>query len=440
MLSDDIILSVAGVGKCFHIYEKPSHRLVQFFFPSRKVYREFWALKGIDFSIEKGQSVGILGRNGAGKSTLLQIICGTLTPTTGKVSIRGRVAALLELGAGFNPEFTGRENVYICAAIYGMRREQIDAKYDLIVNFADIGEFIDQPVKTYSSGMYVRLAFAVIAHVDADILIIDEALAVGDAIFTQKCMRFLRDFKKRGVLFFVSHDITSVKNLCDQALWLSGGNLMKVGPAKDVCASYLAHIYQSQEKSVEPIPLTQKVQDAEFFDARREWINCSRLRNDIEIFRFSPENSTSFGAGGAIISNVVLLNEQQQPLSWCVGGELVTLRIDVHVQMALFSPIVGFTVQDKLGLPLFGDNTYLTYRDEPLSFEAGSDFSTTFQFHMPILMNGHYAIAVAVASGSQEEHVQHQWLNEALMFSSHSTSASTGLMGIPMKSIEILQG
>lgn len=439
MFSDEPILSVKGVGKCFHIYEKPSHRLLQFFLPSRKVHRDFWALRDISFSVGKGKSVGILGRNGAGKSTLLEIICGTLTPTTGSVDLRGRVAALLELGAGFNPDFTGRENVYVCAAIYGMSREQIDARYDLIVNFADIGDFIDQPVKTYSSGMYVRLAFAVIAHVDADILIIDEALAVGDAIFTQKCMRFLREFKKHGVLFFVSHDITSVKSLCDQALWLADGNLMKFGTAKDVCASYLAHIYQSQEKREEPAPLLSVMPETDFFDARREWVNQSNLRNDIEIFRFSPEKSASFGIGGASISNVVLLNENGQALNWCVGGEMVTLKIDVQMHAALYSPIVGFTVQDRLGQPLFGDNTYLSYRDNPLSCDSGSRLSASFQFRMPVLMNGDYAVAVAVASGTQEQHVQHQWLNEALLFSSHSTSASTGLMGIPMKQIEISQ-
>ena len=215
MSSDDIAIRVENLSKCYTLYDAPRDRLKQFVLPrlqrgigkpSRNYYREFWALKDISFEIRKGETVGIIGRNGSGKSTLLQILCGTLTPNSGTVAINGRVAALLELGAGFNPDFTGRENVYMNGSVLGLTKEQIDARFDEIAAFADIGEFLFQPVKTYSSGMYVRLAFAVIAHVDAEILIIDEALAVGDAFFVQKCMRFLRDFMTRGTVLFASHD------------------------------------------------------------------------------------------------------------------------------------------------------------------------------------------------------------------------------------------
>ena len=189
--SDNVAICIDGVSKYFEIYEKPAHRLLQMIFRGhRQYYRPFWALHDISFEVKRGECVGIIGRNGAGKSTLLQIITGTLTPSAGKVHIKGRVAALLELGSGFNPEFTGRENVYLNASILGLTNKEIDARYDDIVAFADIGEFIDQPIKSYSSGMVVRLAFAVVAHVDADVLIVDEALSVGDAFFTQKCMRF----------------------------------------------------------------------------------------------------------------------------------------------------------------------------------------------------------------------------------------------------------
>lgn len=195
--SDNVAICIDGVSKYFEIYEKPAHRLLQMIFRGhRQYYRPFWALHDISFEVKRGECVGIIGRNGAGKSTLLQIITGTLTPSAGKVHIKGRVAALLELGSGFNPEFTGRENVYLNASILGLTNKEIDARYDDIVAFADIGEFIDQPIKSYSSGMVVRLAFAVVAHVDADVLIVDEALSVGDAFFTQKCMRFLRRFMK----------------------------------------------------------------------------------------------------------------------------------------------------------------------------------------------------------------------------------------------------
>lgn len=238
--ADDVVLSVRGISKCFEMYEKPVHRLFQTLCAGRrKFYKEFWALRDINFDVHKGECVGIIGRNGAGKSTLLQVITGTLAPTTGEVKLKGRVAALLELGSGFNPEFTGRENVYLNGSILGLSKAEIDAKYDEILAFAEIGEFIDQPVKTYSSGMMVRLAFAVNVFVDPSILIVDEALAVGDAFFQQKCFQRLRELKKKGVtLLFVSHDIGTVRAMCDSAVLLKRGHLMQHGPADDVCDAY----------------------------------------------------------------------------------------------------------------------------------------------------------------------------------------------------------
>ena len=209
--------------------------------PPKKYFSEFWALKDVSFEIRKGETVGIIGRNGSGKSTLLQLICGTLTPTNGSIQTNGRIAALLELGSGFNLEFTGRENVYLNAAVLGLSKSEIDERFDDIAAFADIGQFIKQPVKTYSSGMYVRLAFAVIAHVNADILVVDEALSVGDAVFTQKCMRFIRRYQENGTLIFVSHDTASVQNLCKSGIWLQNGMVEKIGTAKSVSEAYLHH-------------------------------------------------------------------------------------------------------------------------------------------------------------------------------------------------------
>lgn len=223
------VLHVENVTKNYISYAKPIYRLYSFFFKPKPSWQsEFQALKNISFSLQKGETVGIIGRNGSGKSTLLQTIVGTLATSSGSVQSSGRIAALLELGAGFNPEFTGRENVYLNGTIYGLSREQVDQRFADIEKFADIGSFIDQPVKTYSSGMFVRLAFAVIAHVDADILIIDEALAVGDALFAQKCMRFLEGFKENGTILFVSHDSGAVTSLCDRAIWLDSGDRKSV--------------------------------------------------------------------------------------------------------------------------------------------------------------------------------------------------------------------
>ena len=252
--SDNVAICIDGVSKYFEIYEKPAHRLLQMIFRGhRQYYRPFWALHDISFEVKRGECVGIIGRNGAGKSTLLQIITGTLTPSAGKVHIKGRVAALLELGSGFNPEFTGRENVYLNASILGLTNKEIDARYDDIVAFADIGEFIDQPIKSYSSGMVVRLAFAVVAHVDADVLIVDEALSVGDAFFTQKCMRFLRRFMKDNTVLFVSHDVAAVNSLCNRAVLLEQGTIKALGNPKDITEQYLANMYESvQGKSEVP--------------------------------------------------------------------------------------------------------------------------------------------------------------------------------------------
>lgn len=253
-MCSDIAIEVKGLGKCFNVYDKPAHRLMQMLWRGRRrYYREFWALRQVGFSIRRGETVGIIGRNGAGKSTLLQMICGTLTPTEGQITVNGRVAALLELGAGFNPEFSGRENIYLAASLYGVDKKTISMRMESIATFADIGEFIEQPVKNYSSGMYVRLAFALIAHVDAEILVIDEALSVGDAYFQQKCMRFLANFQRQGgTLLFVSHDMGALNALCESAVLLRRQGkhyLCDVGSARDISAVYLRDLYSDRTTS-----------------------------------------------------------------------------------------------------------------------------------------------------------------------------------------------
>lgn len=253
-LLPDVAIKVCNLSKIYPIYERPHDRILQSLMPRlqklagievRQYHRAFKALDQVSFEVRRGQALGIIGRNGSGKSTLLQMICGTLQPTSGEVVLHGRVAALLELGAGFNPEFTGRENIHMSAAVLGMSSDEIAGVYEDIVEFSGIDPvFIDQPVKIYSSGMYVRLAFAVIAHVNADVLVIDEALAVGDAVFVQKCMRFLRAFRERGTLLFVSHDTSSVINFCDSAVWLDRGEMRMSGDAESVANAYLEYCAQ----------------------------------------------------------------------------------------------------------------------------------------------------------------------------------------------------
>jgi len=439
-----------GLSKRYLLWDDPRDRLKQpirsrlsrwFRVPDKQYFHEFWALKDISFELQAGETLGIIGRNGCGKSTLLQILADTLSPTTGWCRTEGRVSALLELGSGFNPEFTGRDNVYMNAAILGLSKSEIDARYDDIVAFADIGEFIDQPVKMYSSGMYVRLAFAVAISVEPHVLVIDEALAVGDAFFVQKCMRFMRRFKEENTLVFVSHDVDAVMGLCDRAMLLEHGELKAAGTAKEVCELYRREYYGAQQQvdGVNSIlhlaSAAGAPQDLDFVDQRLQYINTTQYRNDIELFAFDP-TAESFGSGGARIVDVSMRDPKTEaPLSWVVGGERVTVQITAIVEQTLDEPILGFMIKDRLGQVLFSDNTHLTYRDRQPLIEAGRTFRARFTFRMPILPAGDYAIAASVAAGRQTDHVQLHWIHEALTFHSHSSSVCTGLVGLPMQSI-----
>ena len=441
MSSEGAVLRVSHISKCYEIYQKPVPRLYQTLcMGHRNFFREFWALRDISFEVGRGECIGILGRNGAGKSTLLQIIAGTLQPTTGEVERRGRIGALLELGSGFNPEFTGRENVFLNGTILGLKRREILAKYDEIIDFADIGDFIDQPVKTYSSGMRMRLAFAVQIVTAPDILIIDEALSVGDTAFQQKCMRYLRKFMEDHTVLFVSHNISSVKSLCSHAIYLKKGRMVTSGEPKQVADLYLKELYAENQKidgsrkapAAKPVPGGP----AKWRDMRTDFLNRTNLRNDLEVFTFK-EDSRSFGAGGIKIKNVCFTDEKNKPVNWIVGGEIVKLHVECLAKQDIHSPIVGFYVNDKLGQKLFGDNTCLTYLDNPLTIRAGEMFSADFTFVMPLLPKGHYSVLLSAAEGTQKENVQHEWMYEALLFESHASSVAVGLAGIPMHEIKM---
>ena len=441
----DAVIEAEQIGKCYHIYDRPQDRLKQMLWRGRRrFYREFWALRDVSFTIQRGETIGVIGRNGSGKSTLLKLLCGTLTPTVGALTVRGRVAALLELGTGFNPEFTGRENVYLNAAILGLDDAEIEHYLPEILEFADIGEFVDQPVKTYSSGMAVRLAFAVAAHVRADILVIDEALAVGDVFFVQKCMRFLRQFQEQGTLFFVSHDTGAVVNLCDRVLWLDHGQLRAAGSAKEVCQDYLALLRETQQGWEPSAPRAQRRSvgfdrgrcGAEPVDQRLAFLNQTRYRNDLELFGFRREVA-GYGTGAIQIMDAVFEDQRGNPLQWIVGGEKVTLVVHGWVREDLLNPIIGFFIKDRLGQNLFGDNTYLTYAADSRLATAGQSLTARFTFRMPVLPVGDYSVDIAAASGTQQDHVTHCWCNDVLIFKSHASSIHQGLIGIPMLGVEL---
>lgn len=449
--TSEIAVSVRNLGKSYRLWNNPQDRLKQPLrsiftrwlpIPHKQYFNEFWALRDINFDVKKGETLGIIGRNGSGKSTLLQILCGTLAPTCGSYETRGRIAALLELGSGFNPEFSGRDNVYMNASILGLTKEEIDERYESIVEFADIGQFIDQPVKTYSSGMYVRLAFAVAISFDPDILVVDEALAVGDAFFVQKGMRWMRKFKESGTLLFVSHDTGAVVNLCNHAIMLDKGSIKAVGSPKDISEFYLENLYNTTQET----NATREVVQSNFcreekspcdLDDRIKKINASQHANDIQIFNFDPA-AHSFGAGGALVINVFLEDPlTSKKIAHVLGGQKVTLTIHVKTLLEIVNPIIGFTVKDRLGQPVFVDNTFMTYSGSNLTVQENEIIEGSFTFRMPILPCGMYSISPAVAEGTQEHHVQHHWLHDALMFQVESSHVCYGLIGLPMEQIRM---
>jgi lipopolysaccharide transport system ATP-binding protein len=449
-MSSETVIRVDSLSKHYQLFSNPRDRLKQLIFPAlrskfglnaKDYFKPFIALDNVSFEVKQGETFGVIGKNGSGKSTLLQLLCGTLSPTEGQIHVKGKVAALLELGAGFNPEFTGRENVYLNGQLYGLTKAQIDERFEKIAAFAEIGDFIEQQVKTYSSGMYVRLAFAVIAHVDAEILIVDEALSVGDAYFVQKCMRFLRDFMGKGTLLFVSHDIGAVANLCSRAMWLNRGKLIDIGSPKSVINHYLEGIAMNVVNVNSQTPPLKDadtyVQLAEVADVRDALVSNSNLKNVIKLYPFKVGNG-EFGAGGAKITDAALIDiADGKRLIYVVGGELVCLQIKAEALTRLEQIVMGFDFKDRLGQTVFSDNTFLSYRLEPKNANAGERLLASFDFFMPTLPVGDYAISVAIATGSQDSHVQQNWKHDAIIVKSQSSRVLFGLVGIPMRRIEL---
>jgi lipopolysaccharide transport system ATP-binding protein len=450
MSSNDFAIRVTNLSKRYEIYDTPRDRLKQFIAPrlqrlagqsSKQYFRDFWALNDISFEIKKGETFGIIGRNGAGKSTLLQMICGTLRPTSGSIQTNGRIAALLELGSGFNPEFTGRENVYLNAAVLGLKNEEIDARFDDIAAFADIGQFIEQPVKTYSSGMYVRLAFAVIVHVDADILVVDEALAVGDAVFTQKCMRFIRRFQENGSLIFVSHDTASVQNLCKSGIWLKNGRIEQVGTAKSVSEAYLQ--YTLQEICGDEVTLTSIAPtdiDDEAFTKPPSPDTESPPAIDYGAVASVHDNidaANGWRTGKAEIVSVALTRLSPGPESVFEGGERVRMTLRAKAHQPLQNPILGFVVRDRLGQDLFGENTLPFTNHMPTPIGAGMTFEGVFEFCLPMLPNGPHTVMASVADGDLSENVQHHWMHDAMIINVSSSKIRYGLIGIPFERMKL---
>lgn len=396
----DIAIKVQNLSKCYHIYESPRDRLKQFVAPRlqrmtwqspKQYFREFWALKDVSFEVKKGETVGIIGRNGSGKSTLLQMICGTLTPTSGSIETNGRIAALLELGSGFNPEFTGRENVYMNASVLGLSQEEIDARFDDIVAFADIGDFIDQPVKTYSSGMYVRLAFAVVVHVDADILIIDEALSVGDAFFQAKCMSRMKYIVESGTtILFVSHEINTVKALCSRTLWLDCGIGRAFGETAHVAQVYAQEWIKQANAQHLPLPPDEGVPPPISTPSESQF---DSLNMGTEL-RFSARSGTGHAQYLAFQSFCGHEPTGLLPLEFGSSLRLVCL---VEIKQRCEQLILGLHIKERNNQHLVGVNSGVMDGLYNRVWEQGERFQVEFQ--LPIrLQAGRYAITALISS------------------------------------------
>jgi lipopolysaccharide transport system ATP-binding protein len=385
----DIAISVRGVGKMYRIYDRPQDRLKQMLWRGRRMYgHEFWALRDVSFDISKGQTFGIIGRNGSGKSTLLQIIAGTLAPTEGQVEVQGRVAALLELGSGFNPDFTGRENVFLNGAILGLSREEMEARFDQIAAFADIGEFIDQPVKIYSSGMVVRLAFAVASCIEPDVLIVDEALAVGDVMFQARCLDKIKQLTSAGATtLFVTHDTGTFQNLCDHGYLLDHGRMFSHGRPAQVALQYYELMRETEHvrQRLAAAPAAQDSQIHEELQIKEEQI---RGKMDGGEYRF--------GSTEAQIVDYRLTNGAGKESSALKVGELFTVSVRVQFYSRVENLALGVMFRNAQGQNLMGMHSFHNHRVDFGMYEAGDSVEISCEQEM-LLNPGDYLLSIGIA-------------------------------------------
>jgi len=435
-MTGDLAIIAEGIGKTYRMYPSQGSRLADLLRPAPRRGSAFSALDSIDLKVRRGESVGVIGRNGAGKSTLLQVIAGMLRPSTGRVTVNGRVAALLELGAGFDPDFSGRENVAMAAAILGLSDTQIVERFEAILAFAGIGAAIDRPVREYSSGMYARLAFAVAVHVDADILIIDEILAVGDAAFQRQCHRAIEAFLSRGgTLLFVSHDEGAVLEHCARAIWLEHGRLVADGPSRSICRQYAEALHRSdaesarsQQSETRHEPMLILASGPAFHDPRWQGTN--------PIIVTQPDQGTVWhGEGGGEIEHIALIGRDGTPLSATHGGDEVELRISCRARRALNRPIVGYILRNANGENLAGDNTYLRTRESGFPVAAGEQFVARFILQLPYLPAGDHFFAPSIIEGTQRDHIHLHWIENALCLRAIASPVTLGAVGVPARNV-----
>lgn len=401
-------ISVEGVGKAYKKYSSRFGRLIEWVSPFKVVkHSKVWVLNNINFIVRPGEAVGIIGINGAGKSTLLKLITGTIQPTVGKITLSGRVAALLELGMGFHPDFTGRQNVYMSGQLLGLNNSDIDRLMPEIESFAEIGEYIDQPVRVYSSGMQMRLAFSVATAVRPDILIVDEALSVGDAYFQHKSFDRIRKFRSEGTtLLIVSHDKIAIQSICDRAILLNAGKVEKEGEPEVIMDYYNAML---AEKSGSALTVKQEMTK-------------------------SGQMQTISGSGDAKISSITLCSHEDKPIEMVSVGDSVTLKIVVKIEKDIPELVLGYMIKDRLGQPIFGTNTYhlgKTLKD----LCVGQEVEFNFQFNMN-LGEGNYSVAVALHDRDTHINKNYEWRDLALVFNVVNVNKNT-FVGVSWLPVEV---
>lgn len=398
----------SNVSKSYSIYAAPRDRLKELAtFQTRRFHTEFWALRDVTFEIQRGETFCVVGENGSGKSTLLQICAGILAPTTGSAIAHGRVAALLELGSGFNPEFSGKDNVYLNGAILGLSSKEMDRRFPEIEAFAEIGDFIRQPVKTYSSGMAVRLAFAVAIHVDPEILLVDEALAVGDIYFRQRCMRKVHELRQRGVtILFVSHATSDVKALGDRAMWLEKGVVKALGRTDLVVAKYLAAMSEKDRN--------YQAQEAPGCDIK------DRERPE-EVVEGIPNVDHRFGDRKAEIVGITVMDTEGLKIATLQPNSTIVVRISVRAKADLDRPIVGFMFRNHLGVDFAGTNTARERQDlSPMM--AGDICTVDFYLNLPTLYASSFSFSPAIANGSLDDYSMCDWIDNAVVLQMEKSS------------------
>lgn len=398
---NDVAIKVEQLSKMYKLYDKPMDRLKESLGLTKKVlYHEHYALNNINFEIKKGETVGIIGTNGSGKSTLLKIITGVLTSSSGNISVNGKISALLELGAGFNPEYSGLENIYLNGTMMGYTREEMNKKVDSILEFADIGEFINQPVKTYSSGMFARLAFAVAINVEPDILIVDEALSVGDVFFQNKCFRKFEELKKKNTtILFVSHDIGSVKQMCSKVLWIDKGSQVMFDEKMKVCSAYFNAQVENENKENEKYEYNnEKIEDQKIAENKNYSFPSIKI------------NTNSILSDEVKILSTFVTDKQNNIVTTAKVDEEYSICIVTKFNEDLKDIIVGFVFENRKGLRLLSHNIYES-RNATMDVKKGETYIIKFKMKMPRFMRDEYVISPAVAKGTQESPIILTWLN-----------------------------